>query len=490
MDKRSMVRALGVLGILAAYSLARGDDGAFPALGGRPLIPARYTSGCGTDALYLCLELNGAQVSYADFVRRSGLTSARDAIDMARLWQLARDCGAHAQAIRVRNGTVALRKVMADLSIRTAVVHLKAVERNGRRDEEHFSAVLRTGDTLRIVGEETYEREVAPEWESRWSGAVLLVSARPIVLSGPLSGAQAQLVISPSRFDCGRVFVGSTTAYEFTVENRGDADLEISDVKSDCSCAAPTVGATLIPPKQSASLKGLVDAGPSTGRRSVQITVFGNDPERPQVTVNVVLDVVPLPVRLSSSNVVMTGRRRDERAEFVLGVEYPDPAATIRVARVESSADWLTAELTRDGRQVKLAADPLKHTTLRSATLTLYTAEPEAALRVPVEVRWIEPLECQPAQLYLDRRREPGVVNRTITVRPQPDIEAARVTAEIRGVPGAVKSVRQVADAGYWQVDLEFGPWPAETTMLVGAVVISAAPNSEVNSVELPVYVR
>lgn len=295
MDKRSMVRALGVLGILAAYSLARGDDGAFPALGGRPLIPARYTSGCGTDALYLCLELNGAQVSYADFVRRSGLTSARDAIDMARLWQLARDCGAHAQAIRVRNGTVALRKVMADLSIRTAVVHLKAVERNGRRDEEHFSAVLRTGDTLRIVGEETYEREVAPEWESRWSGAVLLVSARPIVLSGPLRGAQAGL----------------------------------------------------------------------------------------------------------------------------------------------------------------------------SA-----------------------PLECQPARLELDRKSEPGTIRRTIEVRPTPGATPKQVTAEIRGVPGAVKSVRQVADAGYWQVDLEFGPWPAETTMLVGAVVISAAPNSEVNSVELPVYVR
>lgn len=295
MDKKSMVRALGVLGILAAYSAACGDDGAFPALGGRPLIPARYTSGCGTDALYVCLELNGVQVSYADFVRRSGLTSARDAIDLARLWQLARDCGAQAQALRVRNGTVALRKVMADLSIRTAVVHLKAVERNGRRDEEHFSAVLRMGDTLRIVGEETYEREVAPEWESRWSGAVLLVSATPIVLSGPVSGAQADL-----------------------------------------------------------------------------------------------------------------------------------PA----------------------------------------------------------------PLECRPARLDLDRKSEPGTIRRTIDVRPRSDVPVTQVVAEIRGVPGTVKSIRHVADARHWQVDLEFGPWPDETTMSVGTVVISGSPNGEANTVELPVYVR
>lgn len=292
MDKKSMVRALGVLGILTAYSAACGDDGAFPALGGRPLVPARYTSGCGTDALYLCLDLNGVKVSYADFVRQSGLTSPRDAIDLGRLWQLARDCEAHAQALRVRNGAVALRKVMADLSIRTAVVHLRAVERNGRTSEEHFSAVLRIGDTLRIVGEETYEREVAPGWESRWSGAVLLVSATPIVLNGP-----------------------------------GQADLSAS-------------------------------------------------------------------------------------------------------------------------------------------------------------------LECRPARLDLDRKNGPATIRRTIDVRPRSEVLVTQVVAEIRGVPGSVKSVRHVADAGYWQIDLEFGPWPDETTMSVGAVVISSSPNSEASTVELPVYVR
>jgi len=292
MDKKSMVRALGVLGILAAYSAACGDDDAFPTLGGRPLIPARYTSGCGTDALYLCLELNGVKVSYADFVRRSGLTSARDAIDMARLWQLARDCGAHAQAIRVRNGTVALRKVMADLSIRTAVVHLTAVERNGRTSEEHFSAVLRTGDTLRIVGEESYEREVAREWESRWSGAALLVSATPIGLSAP------------------------------------------------------------------------------------------------------------------------------------------------------------------------------------------------------VDQRLSRPLECRPAEFFLDRKCEPSMVKRTITVRPQPDIEAASVTAEIRGVPGTVQAVRRLHATGAWEIDVEFGPWPDGPAMIVGAVAIADSSAADAHTVEVPVFVR
>lgn len=94
---------------------------------------------------------------------------------------------------------------MANLSIRTAVVHLKAVERDDRRNEEHFSAVLRVGDTLRIVGEESYERDVAREWESRWSGATLLVSAKPIVLSAPVEVLQIEaLECQPAKLDLDR----------------------------------------------------------------------------------------------------------------------------------------------------------------------------------------------------------------------------------------------------------------------------------------------
>lgn len=69
--KAATICGLCVVGNLTGWFPAFGDDGRFPLLGGRPLVPARSTAGCG--------------VNYADFVRRSGLTSARDAIDLARL---------------------------------------------------------------------------------------------------------------------------------------------------------------------------------------------------------------------------------------------------------------------------------------------------------------------------------------------------------------------------------------------------------------------
>ena len=167
-----------LVGVLGARPSAFGDETRFPTLGGHPLIPIRWTSGCGTDALYLCLELSGVKVSYAEFVTKSGLTAPGDPIDLERLWQLARDCGAHAQAVRVINGPDVLRKIMQDVSVQTAIVHLRGVERNGKRAEEHFSAVLLIKDTLRIVGEDSYERDVAQEWKVRWSGVALLVSAQ------------------------------------------------------------------------------------------------------------------------------------------------------------------------------------------------------------------------------------------------------------------------------------------------------------------------
>jgi len=175
--------AIVAVAIAAACPTSRDEPG-LPTLGGRPLIPTRWTAGCGLDALYLCLQLNGLDVGYAELVAKSGVTSVRRPISLARLWQLAGECGGHAVAIRVVKGPDALATIMRDASVRSAIVHLKAVERDGRREEEHFYAVLLVKDKLRVLGQSTGEQEPAQDWADRWSGAALLVSAHPIALRG------------------------------------------------------------------------------------------------------------------------------------------------------------------------------------------------------------------------------------------------------------------------------------------------------------------
>ncbi len=287
------------------------------------------------------------------------------------------------------------------------------------------------------------------------------------------------------------MFAGTKVPYQFKVENRGGADLDITDVKSGCACSTPTIGERLIHPRQSTTLEGYVDAGPEIGRRTVQITVFTTDPERPQVQVDIALDVTSLPVKLSESKVVMSTRSRRERATSILTVDYTDPNAAIRVVRVEPSADWLTAELSADARQVLLSADPLDSVKSRTGTFTLHTANPEAVLKVPVEVNLIDPVECRPAQLYLDPKSERGyAIKRTIELRPRPGVPFDNVKVEVRGVPGSVKRIRYVGERGVWEVEVEFGPLSGQTAMTVGVVEISGSPDADGDKIRVPVYVR
>jgi hypothetical protein len=479
------------LGCFLSPLRVSGGDVTFPTLDGNPLIPIRWSAGCGVDALYMCLDLNKVPATYAEVIAQSDLASPDDPMDMASLWHLARRCGAYAQGIRVTAGPGVLCKIMQEASARTAIVHLRAVEHEEKREGEHFCAVLVRGDTLRIVGQDSYESEVAKEWKARWSGAALLVSAKPITLPGAANAPLPQVFLSPSKFDCGTVYAGTRTAYEFRVENRGDADLEIAGVKSDCSCSTPSIGQNVLAPKQSTTLTGHVEAEPTVGRRTVRITVFSTDPARPQVPLEVTLDVAPLPVKFSAPKVVMTSTSRSERLEATLSIEYTDPSAAIRVVGLDPSAEWLKADLSADGRQIVLAADGLGSVKSRSAMLLVHTSEPEATLRVPVETRMSESVECRPTALYLDRKNEPGgTLTRTIELRPQPSVQLGDVRAEVRGVSGSPKDLRRDEQSGIWQIQIQFTISPNQAPMSVGMVEISAMSGGERQVIQVPVYVR
>jgi hypothetical protein len=488
--RRPLILAWLASAVASAAPLV-GDGVQFTTLGGHPLIPLRWTAGCGIDALYVCLDLNAVKVGYPELVNKSGMTSPGEPVDVARLWQLARDCGAHAQAIRVSNGAGVLQKIMQDTAVRTAIVHLRSSERDGQSEAEHFSAVLLVGDKLRIVGEDSYEREVAKEWETRWSGVALLVSAKPVVLAGPEGVPLPQIYIHPSKFDCGGVYTGTKVPYRFAIDNRGDGDLEITDVQTSCSCSTPTIAERLIHPKQVTTLTGLVETGPAVGRRTVRLIVFANDPERPQVPLEVTLDVKPLPMKLTPDKVVLTVSSRKERPQAAVRVEYDDPNATLRVARLEPSADWLTAELSADGQQISLGATPLESgKSSRTGTLTVHTAAPEAAVRVPVEMQLVAQVECRPTQLYLDRTSESAAtIRRTIELRPRAGVTFAVAKAELRGVPGTVRRVQHVEKRDVWEVDVEFGPFGDQSGLLAGKVEISLAAEGA-DKIQVPVYVR
>ena len=81
-------------------------------------------------------------------------------------------------------------------------------------------------------------------------------------------------------------------AAEFTAKNEGDAPLKVSKIQPDCGCYDAALSSMTIKPGESATLKvrfrTLVFSGPLTKK----IRVFSDDPDRPQTTLRLKLDIV------------------------------------------------------------------------------------------------------------------------------------------------------------------------------------------------------
>jgi hypothetical protein len=78
----------------------------------------------------------------------------------------------------------------------------------------------------------------------------------------------------------------------FVLKNSGQSDLEILRVTPGCGCMIPFFDA-IIPPGDKGKLELKVDTGGMRGRIVKRAIIKTNDPKRPTVVFEVVLDVRP-----------------------------------------------------------------------------------------------------------------------------------------------------------------------------------------------------
>lgn len=108
-------------------------------------------------------------------------------------------------------------------------------------------------------------------------------AAQPLL---PNPDAQPQAVLSEAILDFGVLARGETASRTFTLENRGEAPLEIRHVKNNCSCTLLDVP-KLIPPLQKAELTLRLDTETLTGPAQAIVNLFTNDPAAPRLDVTV-----------------------------------------------------------------------------------------------------------------------------------------------------------------------------------------------------------
>jgi Protein of unknown function (DUF1573) len=119
--------------------------------------------------------------------------------------------------------------------------------------------------------------------------AVLVATGAQAAAAQPLlpnPDAKPQAVLSETILDFGVLARGETASRTFTLENRGEAPLEIRHVKNNCSCTLLDVPPE-IPPLQKVELTMRLDTETLTGPAQTVVNLFTNDPTAPRLDVTV-----------------------------------------------------------------------------------------------------------------------------------------------------------------------------------------------------------
>jgi hypothetical protein len=75
--------------------------------------------------------------------------------------------------------------------------------------------------------------------------------------------------------------------HHFRFSNTGSTLLRIDKVDSDCGCVATMATASPVPPKGTGQISVTLETGPFEGPLLKNITVFSNDPEKPEMVLTI-----------------------------------------------------------------------------------------------------------------------------------------------------------------------------------------------------------
>ncbi|MGC8839395.1 MAG: DUF1573 domain-containing protein [Anaerolineae bacterium] len=93
--------------------------------------------------------------------------------------------------------------------------------------------------------------------------------------------------------DFGRIYARWDVSHIFPIQNRGTADLILTNLVTSCGCTTAELSSTVIPPGHRADLTVTFDANfhPVRGKVSRLVWFATNDPAQPWVEVRITADV-------------------------------------------------------------------------------------------------------------------------------------------------------------------------------------------------------
>ena len=129
-----------------------------------------------------------------------------------------------------------------------------------------------------------------------WKRIAILSVLMGLLLSACSSG-QAKIALERERIDVGEVVNGEIVTRQMSVSNGGNANLVIDAVTTSCGCTKASLEPVTIPPGGSGLLTIEFDSGAHgeelTGSLIRQIFIASNDPQQPEVQVELAAEILP-----------------------------------------------------------------------------------------------------------------------------------------------------------------------------------------------------
>jgi hypothetical protein len=289
--------------------------------------------------------------------------------------------------------------------------------------------------------------------------AALLIPAAGAVAEGGTGGPRPVIVVAQTSQDAGTMEEGSEAPFRFTVINRGQADLEIAQVKPSCGCTIPKWDRVIKPGAQ-----GTIEARMNTqyfrGTVTKHLTVVSNDPDRPQVELAITAHVTPLVKISPDPDALLVVKDKPVTQTFTLERSGGRP---MKVLQVISYAPYLKAETRRlpgEGRcQLTVTAAPDAPLGRSKAAVVVWTDMPQdGALTFYLTVdRGIVPIP--PAVFY-------GILPHELTTPQQATVTIVRNSAPFHVKSAAVSDphlssqLETVRDGAEYRVTVTYtGGW-------------------------------
>jgi len=102
-----------------------------------------------------------------------------------------------------------------------------------------------------------------------------------LFLTLQLFAATPKLAVDQPTFNFGAVPQGKKVDHVFTFTNKGDAPLNIEQVRTSCGCTAANIASRLIEPGKKGEIKVTFDSTNFAGSISKTVFIHSNDPQTP-----------------------------------------------------------------------------------------------------------------------------------------------------------------------------------------------------------------